>query len=81
MAGPKTDQAIQDLNAINATLQKVGNESAKTIARVKELEDAAANNDTPQEVLDAIAAVKSQAQIVDDLVPDAEEPPVEEGRV
>lgn len=78
MAGPKTDQALADLNAITGTLQKVGNESAKTIARVKELEEAAANNDTPQEVLDAIAAVKAQATVVDEMVPDAEpEPPVE----
>lgn len=72
----RTEQAIAELQAINTRLQKIGNETAATLLKVKELEEAAANNDTPQEVLDKIAEVKAQAQIVDELTPDAE-PPVE----
>lgn len=73
--GQNTDQALADLQAINDKLQKIGTESSATLQKVKELEEAAANNaDTPQAVLDKIAEVKAQAQIVDDLVPDATEP-------
>lgn len=67
----KTDQALADLDAINAQLAKIGTESAATLQKVIELEEAAANADTPQSVLDKIAEVKAQAQVVDDLTPDA----------
>lgn len=68
----RTEQALADLQAINTKLQKIGNETAVTLQKVKELEEAAANADTPQSVLDKIAEVKEQAQVVDDLTPDAE---------
>lgn len=69
--GEKTDQALADLSAIQDKLQKIGTESTATLQKVTELEEAAANSDTPQAVLDKIAEVKAQAQVVDDLVPDA----------
>lgn len=69
----KTDKALADLQAIQTQLQKIGNETAVTLQKVADLE-AAANGDpdTPQSVLDKIAEVKTQAQLVDDLTPDAE---------
>lgn len=73
-----TDQALQKLEAIGTKLQKIGTESAATLQKVKELQDAAnANAGTPPEVLAKIDEVAAQAQVVDDLVPDAETPPVD----
>jgi hypothetical protein len=69
--GENTNQALADLQAINTQLQKISTESATTLQKVTDLENAAANADTPASVLEAIAAVKAQVQIVDDLVPDA----------
>jgi len=76
--GDRTTKALEDLQAINTTLGKVSVESANSLQKIKELEEAAANNDTPQEVLDKIAEVKTAVTAVDDLVPDPPaEPPVE----
>lgn len=70
----KEQQALDDLSAIQEKLQKIGNESAATLQKVKDLEAAAADSGASQAVLDKIAEVKAQAQIVDDLTPDAETP-------
>lgn len=68
----KTTQALADLEGIKTQLQKIGTESATSLAKIIELENAAnADPATPQSVLDKIAEVKAQVQIVDDLVPDA----------
>lgn len=50
-------------------------------ARIAELEAAAGNQDNAsQELVDAVAAVKAQAQVVDDAIPDAPTPaPTPEG--
>lgn len=66
-----TDKALADLGAIKTQLTKIGTETTTLLQKVADLEAAAANADTPQSVLDAIADVKAQAQIVDDEVPDA----------
>lgn len=69
------EKALQELEAIKTNLQKVGNESAATLALVKQLQDTAGNNPgTPQVVLDKIAEVAAQVKVVDDLTPDAEPP-------
>jgi len=65
-----TDQALQDLQAIGAQIQKIGTETSALLQKISDLEKTT-TPDTPQSVLDAIAAVKQQAQLVDDLVPDA----------
>jgi len=70
-----TDQALQDLAAIGQTLTKISGETTTLLQKITDLENAANNSDTPQSVLDAIAAVKSQANTIDGLVPDA--PPTE----
>lgn len=74
--GQKTDQALADIALIKGTLDKVSAETSTLLQKITDLENTAGNNDTPQEVLDAIAAVKTQAEAVDALVPDA--PPSEE---
>lgn len=74
--GQNTDQALADLNSIKDSLTKISAETTTLLQKVTDLENAAANADTPQSVLDAIAAVKASATAVDDLVPDA---PVTEG--
>jgi uncharacterized protein YoxC len=70
--GQNTDKALEDLGAIKTQLTKIGTETSTLLDKIKVLEDAAANADTPQSVLDAIADVKAQAQVVDDEVPDAQ---------
>lgn len=65
----------EGIEQVNQKLQKIGNESALTLQRVTDLEQIIANNpggQIPQEVTDALEALKQQAQLVDDLVPDAE---------
>lgn len=69
--GDNTNKALEDLQAIKDSLTKISTESSTLLQKVTDLENAAANADTPQSVLDAIAAVKTQAKAVDDLVPDA----------
>jgi len=69
--GQNTDKALQDLQEIKTNLSKVSAESTTLLQKITDLENAAANADTPQSVLDAIADVKAQAKAVDDLVPDA----------
>lgn len=65
-----TDQALADLQAIGTQLTKIGGETATLLQKITDLENST-TSDTPQSVLDAIAAVKLQAQAVDDAVPDA----------
>lgn len=69
--GENTNKALADLQEIKDNLAKVSTETATLLQKVTDLETAAANADTPQSVLDAIADVKAQAKAVDDLVPDA----------
>lgn len=67
-----TDKALAGLADIKTQLGKIGAESSTMLQKITDLENAANSNpDTPQAVLDAIADVKAQAQVVDDLVPDA----------
>lgn len=60
------------LAAVSAQVSKIGTESSATLQKVADLEAAlaAAGNTTP-EVDAALAALKAQVQVVDDLVPDA----------
>lgn len=73
-----TQQALDKLDLIAAKIQKIGTESSTMLQKIKELQDAAnANADTPPEVLAKIDEVAAQAQVVDDLVPDVEQPPIQ----
>lgn len=71
-----TDQALADLQAIGTTLSKVSTETTTLLQKITDLENST-TSDTPQSVLDAIAAVKAQATTIDDLVPDAPATPAE----
>lgn len=65
-----TDLALSDLQVISGTLTKVSTETSTLLQKITDLENAA-TPDTPQAILEAIAAVKAQAQAIDALVPDA----------
>lgn len=58
-----------------ALLQEAQNVAITKIAELEAL--IAAGGTVTQELVDAVAAVKTQAQIVDDLIPDVVPPPVE----
>lgn len=64
-----------DLKAVTAQIAKIGTETAKTLQQVTDLQAllAAGGNTTP-EVDAALTALKAQAQLTDDLVPDAPTP-------
>lgn len=67
-------QLASDLNAINDKLQKVGNESATLLQKITDLETALGNGgNLSSEAEAALAALKAQAQTLDDLVPDSDE--------
>ncbi len=73
-----TAEIIADLKAIE-TQQKKSVEEIKAVQasvdelkkKINELEEIIASAPVSQELADAVAAVKSQAQITDDLIPDA----------
>ena len=72
-----------DLRAVRAQQEKTAKEIADVQsgvdslkAKIVELEKIIADGNAPsQELVDAVAAVKEQAQIVDDLIPDLPAPP------
>lgn len=69
------DQLAADLGAVTTQIQKIGTETSATLQKVADLEAAlAAGNVTTPAVDAAMAALKAQAQLTDDLIPDA--PPV-----
>lgn len=74
----KLDEALETLAAVKKQQEKTVREIAgvqgevdtlKT--KIEALEDAAESGDVPQPIADAILAVKEQAQMVDDAIPDA----------
>jgi len=65
-------QLAADLTAISAQIAKIGTESTATLQKVSDLEAALAGaGGTTPEVDAALAALKAQVQVVDDLVADA----------
>jgi hypothetical protein len=75
-------EVVQDLQNIRNQLVKIGGETVSLQTnidtlnvRIRELEDLLANAEVPQAIVDAVAAVKAQAQVVDDSVPDVPTPP------
>ncbi len=68
-------ELAKDLTAISEHVAKIGTETSATLQKVTDLETALANagNTTP-EVDAALAALKAQVQVVDDLVADAPVP-------
>lgn len=68
-------QLADDLKAVTAQVAKIGVETGKTLQKVIDLEAiiAAGGNTTP-EVDAALAALKTQAQATDDMIPDESTP-------
>lgn len=74
MAKNQAELAVE-LNALRDQLKKIGDETGATLKTVADLEAAlAAGGPLTQEVQDALAALKTQAQATDDLVPDVAAP-------
>lgn len=66
------EQLAADLNTVTAQVAKIGTETSATLQKVIDLEAViAAGGGTTPEVDAAVAALKAQAQLTDDLVPDA----------
>lgn len=67
-------QTLAILTAASEKLTKIGEETKATLQKVQDLQDALNNagNNTP-EVEAALTALTNQLQVVDDLIPDAEE--------
>lgn len=73
------EQAAADLRKVSDQLKKIGGETKSLLEKITALEEAANNNagGISDELRAAIDDVKSQAQVVDDNVPDATEAPAE----
>lgn len=64
-----------DLRAVTAQIRKIGTETAATLQKVIDLEAViAAGAPVSEEVLTALAELKTQAQATDDLIPDVPPP-------
>lgn len=74
------EQAVAELKAIKDQSAKALGEIRSKLnelnLKIESLEEAVRNQELPQSVVDAIAAIKASSQELDDVVPDA--PPVEE---
>jgi hypothetical protein len=69
---------VNDLNAVTGQVQKIGVETAATLQKVTDLEAALkAGGPLTPETEAALAALKTQAQVTDDMVPDAPAAPPE----
>lgn len=77
MAKTQAELAVE-MTEVTEQLKKVGNESAKSVAKIAELEEVIKNLPNVEPALqDAFDAVKAQVKLVDDMVPDSTEPPAD----
>lgn len=64
-----------ELQAVATQLNKIGGETSTLLQKITDLEAViAAGPALSQDLIDAVAAVKTQAAVVDNLVPDAPTP-------
>jgi len=64
-----------ELRGVKALVQKIGTETSATLQKVLDLEAViASGSPVSEEVLTALAELKTQAVATDDLVPDAAPP-------
>ena len=64
-------EAAEQLREVRGTIEKIGTETDKLLEKITELEQAAADADNVSpELMAAIEAVKVQANVVDEKVPD-----------
>lgn len=64
-------ELAQALTDLGAKVQKIGTETTILVHRVADLTVALSNAPVTPEVQAALTALQNQAQVVDDLVPDA----------
>lgn len=67
-------EAIERLDAIDATLSKVSGETTQLIKEVQDLKDAAQNEGVSEDVMARINAVADRATSIDDQVADPTAP-------
>ena len=67
-------EAAAELSAIKDQLVKIGTETSNLLAKIADLLVQLQSAPVTPELQNAIDAVKTQAQVVDDLVPDAPTP-------
>jgi len=65
-------EMVAELQAVATTLNKIGTETSTLLQKISDLE--ANTNGASQALIDAVAAVKAQAAVVDNLVPDSPAP-------
>jgi hypothetical protein len=79
LEGFRMDQAqlAQELRNVSGQVAKIRTETAATLQKVIDLQGTIGTVGTvvTQEVIDALTALKVQAQLTDDLVPDVSAPP------
>ena len=68
-------QVLEQQKKTATEIQGLKSESATLTQRVADLEAVIASGEVSQELADAVAAVKAQAQVVDDAIPDVPTPP------
>ncbi len=74
------DELIAQVNEQGVKIDKIAGETRSLVDKVKELlEIIASGGPVKPELQAAVDAVDTQLQVVDDLVPDASEPPPEGG--
>ncbi len=64
-------QLAQQLTDLGVELGKIGTETSTLLQKITDLEAQIGSSDVTPELQAAFDAVKAQAQVVDDLVPDA----------
>ncbi len=69
------DELIVQINAVNDKMVKIGTETTMLLDKVAELTAILEAGPVSDELQAAVDAVTAQAQVVDDLVPDAPPPP------
>jgi hypothetical protein len=66
------DELAADLDRVTQAVVKIGTETSTTLQKVADLEAALVNGGMTSPAVDAaLAALKAQVQVVDDLIPDA----------
>ena len=68
----KLNELAGQLAAIDAQLKKAGSE---LMTKIEALETSLADEELPDAANDALAALRQTAQALDDIIPDAAEPP------
>lgn len=67
----KVNELAGELTAVKDKLTKIGTETSSLLTKIDALTEQLANQDLPADAQAALDDLKTQAQVVDELVPDA----------